>query len=48
MKKAVVLTVVILGFVAAAAFAEGGKNCIRHQGDNGQGAVEQHQERVNK
>ena len=47
MKKKIVLVLVIMGFAAASAFAGGDKNCIRHQGDNGQGSVVQHQIRNN-
>lgn len=43
MKKKLLLIAIIAGFAAAVAFAGGDKNCIRHQGDNGQGEVIQHQ-----
>ena len=46
MKKVTILVLVLFGFLAAAAFAGGDKNCLRHQGDIGQGAVEQHQIQV--
>ena len=48
MKKRIMLILVFAGFVAASAFAGGDKNCIRHQGDNGQGSVVQNQIRVNQ
>ena len=48
MKKRIILVLVIAGFVAASAFAGGDKNCIRHQGDNGQGSVVQNQYRENQ
>ena len=48
MKKKLFLVLALIGFATAAAFAVGDKNCIRHQGDIGQGAVEQHQIRVNQ
>ena len=48
MRKVVILAAALFGFIAAGAIAEGGKNCIRHQGDIGTGATEQHQVQVNK
>lgn len=48
MMKKMVLVLAILGFVVGAAFAGGDQNCNQHRGDIGQGAVEQHQIRVNQ
>ena len=48
MKKRIMLILVIVGFVAASAFAGGDKNCIRHQGDIGEGSVVQNQYQVNQ
>jgi len=47
MKKIALIAVLIFGCLAATVYAGGDKNCIRHQGDNGQGSVVQHQVKVN-
>jgi hypothetical protein len=47
-KKRIAMVLVLAGLVAVAGFAAGGKNQIRHCGDNGQGSVVQHQVQVMK